>query len=486
MDYRYLACDLLTDEPIAWLDMVSVSYSTVLTGWGELEGTVKLPSMMGTPDDRAKATAVLRAVLRGTDIARTALYVVRGGAIVWGGIVWEDDYESGSGTVSIKATEFFAGFDRQIMCWAGSYQNVDQFSILRDVLAVAQSDPAANLRVVPSTHMSGVSRVRRYYAYERKSVAETLLQLSAVIGGFEWRHQVDTTSGARVRRLVLGHPSVGQDRTADAVFAYPGNVISYRVQRSGDRMANRVWGIGSGEGPTQLVERVSDPQTWAEGYPLLDGEVSRTTVTERTTLYGHAAAALAQRSRPVAYPQLVVRSDMHPTFGSYAVGDLVRVRIDDPYRFPDGWPDAALRVLQIRVAVGDTGGEAVQLTLGGAPVPAPANPSDPDETPPVAPEPPEPVAPEPPPPPPTPPPVPYPGQVLSWRGRDRGPEVRRAQTKVNAMGYTPALVVDGVYGRLTDAGVRWAQTQLRAAGHNLGPYGVDGCVGPYTWKAMFG
>ncbi len=474
----------MTDEPVAWLDMTGVSFSTVLTGWGEFEGSVKLPSLLGDAPERARATALLRGVLRGADVARTALYVVRDGAVVWGGVIWEDDYESGNAVVRVKATEFMSLFDRQLMVWDGNYASIDQLAILRDILDVAQSDPSGNVRVVPTGNLSGVTRIRHYYAYERKPVAEVLMQLAGVNGGFEWRHQVETTSGGRVRRLVLGYPSVGIDRTQEAVFTYPGNIVSYKLQRSGDRMANRVWGIGSGEGPTQLIERVSDPQTWAEGYPLLDAEESRTTVTDRNTLHGHASTALAARARPVVYPAVTVRADMHPTIGSYTVGDLVRLRISDPLRFPDGWPDAELRVMQIKVAVGETGNEVVQLVLGGQAVPAPRDPSDP--TPPVAPEPAEPEAPAPAPAPPTPPPVPYPGQILSWRGRDRGPEVERVQARVNALGYTPALVVDGVYGQRTDTGVRWAQTQLQAAGHDLGPYGVDGAVGPYTWKALFG
>lgn len=50
--------------------------------------------------------------------------------------------------------------------------------------------------------------------------------------------------------------------------------------------------------------------------------------------------------------------------------------------------------------------------------------------------------------------------------------VSAIQRAVNALGYTPALVVDGIDGPLTQAGVRWLQGRVGAA--------VDGVWGPET------
>ncbi len=54
--------------------------------------------------------------------------------------------------------------------------------------------------------------------------------------------------------------------------------------------------------------------------------------------------------------------------------------------------------------------------------------------------------------------------------------VANVQAKVNAMGYTPALKVDGQYGPLTQAGVKWAQTKLGISS--------DGIIGDQTLAAM--
>lgn len=56
--------------------------------------------------------------------------------------------------------------------------------------------------------------------------------------------------------------------------------------------------------------------------------------------------------------------------------------------------------------------------------------------------------------------------------------VKAIQSRVNSYGYSPALIVDGVYGKGTAAGVKWMQST------KLGT-GADGVVGPTTARAMF-
>lgn len=60
---------------------------------------------------------------------------------------------------------------------------------------------------------------------------------------------------------------------------------------------------------------------------------------------------------------------------------------------------------------------------------------------------------------------------------DSDPTVlKRVQTEINAMGYSPPLVVDGAYGPKTKAGIQWAQSQK-----GITP---DGVVGPQTLAAL--
>jgi peptidoglycan hydrolase-like protein with peptidoglycan-binding domain len=64
------------------------------------------------------------------------------------------------------------------------------------------------------------------------------------------------------------------------------------------------------------------------------------------------------------------------------------------------------------------------------------------------------------------------------RQGDRGDFVRELQGLINDAGYTPRLAVDGSFGPLTLAGVRWAQQR-----NNIP---VNGIVGYATWSALRG
>ena len=68
------------------------------------------------------------------------------------------------------------------------------------------------------------------------------------------------------------------------------------------------------------------------------------------------------------------------------------------------------------------------------------------------------------------------GQPAQVRRGDQGEDVRKAQTRLNAHGWKPALVLDGVFGEKTDRAVRWFQRQKGLS--------VDGIVGRRTWKAL--
>ena len=54
--------------------------------------------------------------------------------------------------------------------------------------------------------------------------------------------------------------------------------------------------------------------------------------------------------------------------------------------------------------------------------------------------------------------------------------VKQVQTAINSMGYTPQLSVDGAYGPVTEAGVKWAQGSLGIT--------ADGVIGDATLQEL--
>lgn len=71
--------------------------------------------------------------------------------------------------------------------------------------------------------------------------------------------------------------------------------------------------------------------------------------------------------------------------------------------------------------------------------------------------------------------TPAPGGGSSGGGMTSVRSVSSQQTAVNGKGYTPKLVVDNIWGPLTDAGVKWLQKKLGVT--------ADGLWGPATEAA---
>lgn len=93
--YRYFTADLLTNEVFGEIPFKGVSYERALKGAGGFSGTIGI-----TPD-----TAKL-GVYDFTLPGKTALYVVRNGVCVWGGIIWGRTYNVITKVLNVNASEF--------------------------------------------------------------------------------------------------------------------------------------------------------------------------------------------------------------------------------------------------------------------------------------------------------------------------------------------------------------------------------------------
>lgn len=93
--YRYYVEDLISGKKLAELDFRGVSYKLALNAAGDFSGSLVVK-------DVANATNLYNATLPGV----TALYVLRNGVCVWGGIIWERDYVPEDKKLSVSASEF--------------------------------------------------------------------------------------------------------------------------------------------------------------------------------------------------------------------------------------------------------------------------------------------------------------------------------------------------------------------------------------------
>ena len=113
VEYRYFVCDLMTNDVLAEIPFKSVSYSKTLNDAGSFSGDVPM-----------NADTYNLSLYENTMPGRTALYVVRNGVCVWGGIIWGRTYSLIDKIVSVGAAEFTSYFSRRVLwkTWNSDYQ----------------------------------------------------------------------------------------------------------------------------------------------------------------------------------------------------------------------------------------------------------------------------------------------------------------------------------------------------------------------------
>ena len=97
--YRYYTADLLTNEILAEIPFRSVSYERALKGAGAFSGSIPVIEATNSLD-----------IYESTMPGNTALYVVRNGICVWGGIIWSRSYDVVGRVLQVSASEFTSYF----------------------------------------------------------------------------------------------------------------------------------------------------------------------------------------------------------------------------------------------------------------------------------------------------------------------------------------------------------------------------------------
>lgn len=119
VDYRYFVCDLMTNSLLAEIPFRGVSYSRSLTESGTFTGDIAVT------EDTYNLS-----LYENTLPAKTALYVVRNGICVWGGIIWSRTYSLIDRVMSVSASEFTSYLNHRVVwkTWNSSYEATAEVS----------------------------------------------------------------------------------------------------------------------------------------------------------------------------------------------------------------------------------------------------------------------------------------------------------------------------------------------------------------------
>jgi hypothetical protein len=355
--YRYLFADILSNAIIAELPLTGVSFTQQLNQAGTLTGHILLS---GIDADTYNA-------INGTTPAKTAIYVDRNGVLVWGGVIWGRPYNSDSQQLTIQAREFESYFERRKITTTQAFTAQDQLLVARTLITQAQSEPSGNIGVQVGTEVSGVAVTRTYYGYEYKQVYGAIQDLARQLNGFDFLIKVSYDVNDNPQKVLqLGYPRLGVAYTANSpsipVFELPAsNMVSYSLSEDASVTANTIYALGAGSNEGKLIRTAQDTSKFVDGYPLLEEQVNYSEITDSTYLAQLATGQVLSVSNPVTIFKITVPAYVAPEFGTYNIGDNVRLRITDA-RF-ETTLDAIYRIVAISVEPGENGPERVVLTL---------------------------------------------------------------------------------------------------------------------------
>ena len=360
--YRYLFADLVTNSILAELPLTGVSFTQQLNTSGTFTGHLLLSGV------NASGLNVSAATIPG----RTAVYVDRNGVLVWGGVLWSRSYNSTSQTLEFQAREFLSYFERRRITTTSVFTNIDQMQIAQTLMQNSQSVMNGNIGLLynydaGSGVVSGQLVSRTYYGYELKTVYSAIQDLSKQTNGFDFEISVFYDgSGNPTKSFNTYYPRAGTayrstDPTAP-VFELPsGNIVEYTYPEDGSTAANTVYALGAGSNEGKLIATASSTIALSSGWALLEDQANYSDVTDATMLTSLASGQITAVQYPPTTMRVVAPPYVDPLFGTYEVGDDVRVRITDN-RFPTGL-DSIFRIVALSVQAGENGPEQVTLTL---------------------------------------------------------------------------------------------------------------------------
>lgn len=338
MTVTLLFGDLRTGRIADTLDVTGCGWSVKANGAGEI--TVTVP----------RAEVADKSLRRGAAAAKTFLAVDVDGRIQEAGPIWSRPWDGD--TLQLGAAGLWSLFDHRFVIpvlsaglkvrtgadlGSTTVSGTDLGGIARALVAQAMAHVGGNLPVILPPATVG-DRTETFPGWKLLRVGDQLRELTArEVGapdirfrpryttdrlGIEWVMECGTEDQPELSQL-------GDDWVFDANPAKT-PVVKITTDEDATIMGQRAFAVGEGSEADTLMAEAYDPTLIDAGWPRLDIEESRTSVSEQDTLDGHAANLLDRSNRPIETWTVTVRREaaVEVLPGHYS---RVVPRRDDPW-----------------------------------------------------------------------------------------------------------------------------------------------------------
>jgi hypothetical protein len=320
-EVAYVFGDLLTGAVIEEIPLQGVSMTRAF-GAGELRGSFQL-------DQTGKDN---RDLLAATEGGRCFVVCERNGTPVWGGTVWTRTYQSQAKIFQLYCRAFEHYPEERFILGTAEpvieYTNIEQRNIFRNLWIHLQATANTPQVTLPASFPDAVLKSLTVRSYEFKTYRRVMDSVANGFDGFDWTIDTARVDGAYTKTLRVGYPTLGSVLPLD--FDYPGQILNYWQNDSMSERGTHIYGLGSGEGSTMLSQEVIHTDLLSTGFPRYDVDVSLKDINDATTLTSLAMQAAINRKAGVPIFTVEVKGDQEPEFGSYGLGDAVRLNFVDP------------------------------------------------------------------------------------------------------------------------------------------------------------
>lgn len=349
--------DLRTGRIIDALDVTSCSWAQVLNDAGAVDSVTVEEHEVRAKQLRTTAPA-----------GKTFLAVDVDGEIQEAGPMWHRGWDDESEQLTLGAAGLWSLFDHRKVLpapefYTGTLQDVvmssglvELGSIGRQLVAQTMYHVGGGLPLVLPAVVAG-DHTETWFGWQLLWVGEQLRQLTTREDGPDIRFRPRYTADK------LGVEWVYEAGTDDApLLTQAGDdwyfdrtvpsspVVNVKTDEDATQMGQRSWVTGEGSEAGTLIGTAEDLTQIDDGYPLLEVEESRASVSEQDTLDGYATDLVSRSARPIERWSVIVRAE---AARQVRAGDYARV----VNRAGHAWLPDGEAFMRVEKKTGDLGGD---------------------------------------------------------------------------------------------------------------------------------
>lgn len=336
-DYRYYFGSLRTDGVIAEIPLFGTYIDMTLNVGGTFNGSFQLDQTGKRNQDLIDATIP----------GFSYVMVERNEVVIWGGFIWSRTYQSQAKIVQLYASSFdmYPGNVLIDVDLLGLFTATDQRNLFVGLWNLMQSKSQRHLGItMPGTFpdvvvYGGLGTLKT----DNKYFGELMSQISDTETGFDWYISCSRVGSKYIKTLNIGYPTIGQALSdSSLVIEYPGSITNYYQTEAMADAGTKIIVTGSGDGSSQVIGTAENTVFYDRGWPEWDRVISHKELFSNLAAPGAlsipdqtAAQELSARLPPKTTIKATMKGDATPEFGSWGLGDMIRVVIKDP-RNPNG------------------------------------------------------------------------------------------------------------------------------------------------------